>query len=90
MSRVLILSNDIAVVEAAIAKHPDAEIHWAVQNMPAYRNKAMALGLGRYCCVGRDVDQTGYDHVMKGMPRTTPTPTASWKKPVESVVDEEE
>lgn len=89
MSRVLIVSKDIAVVEAAIVKHPDAEIHWAVQDMPEYRNKAMALGLGRYCCVGRDVDQTRYDHVMKGMPRTT-TPAASWKKPVESVADEEE
>ena len=87
MSRVLIVSKDIAVVEAAIAKHPDAEIYWAVQNMPEYRNKAMALGLSRYCCVGRDVDQTAYDHVMKGMPRTT---TASWSKPVESIADEEE
>ena len=88
MSRVLVVSKDIAVVEAAIAKHPDAEIHWAVQNMPEYRNRATALGLGRYCCVGSDADENNYDHVMKAMPRSTAV--SAWKKPVESVADEEE
>ena len=88
MSRVLVVNKDIAVLEAAIAKHPDAEIHWAVQDMPEYRNKALRLGLGRYCCVGSDADGEKYDHVMKAMPRSTTV--SAWKKPVESVADEEE
>ena len=88
MSRVIVMTTDIAVLEAAIAKHPEAEIHWAVQDMPEYRNRAKALGLGRYSCVGKDVDTSNYDHVMKAMPRT-PTVSA-WTKKVEVVGDEEE
>jgi len=90
MSRVVVMTKDIAVLEAAIAKHPNAVIHWAVQNTPQYRNPAMALGLGRYCCVGAGVDESTYDHVMKAMPRTTSSPVSAWTKKAEAVSDEEE
>ena len=92
MAKVLVVSEDMKEVEAAVEKHDPSSIDWAVAESVERRIFALGLGLDRYCFKPH-ASPEDYETVIDGKaPKKAPAkkvaaPTPAPKK-AEAKVDE--
>ncbi len=102
MARILItcFCEDSEVISEALSKYGRRDVYLAIDNTPANRYKAEALGIDSGLnLVGLDADHDLYDEVLecKKVSKTTPKPKKEKKakkpvtldKEIEAVVDEQ-